>query len=175
MNDDPRVRAEASSQYTRIRLFAREPGDAGKGIAYSASVSDGATVILTAFGTETCCSNQKGAAVTEDNPAVPGETLFIYATGLGLITLDDGNVAGKPYAGPEMNQVNSPVSDAIAGGKTANIFSAGLATGMVGVYKVVLQLNSDMPTNPQTQLTIAQDIYVSNIVTFAVRNPNDQQ
>ena len=60
-----------------------------------------------------------------------------------------------------------------AGGRTANVLAAGLKPGMVGVYEVQLQLNSDLPTNPQTQLTIAQDIYVSNIVTFAVRNPAD--
>ena len=42
---------------------------------------------------------------------------------------------------------------------------------MIGVFEVRLQLNSDIPTNPQTQLTIAQDIYISNIVTFPVVNP----
>ena len=36
-----------------------------------------------------------------------------------------------------------------------------------------MQLNADIPTNPQTQLTIAQDIYVSNIVTFPVFIPNE--
>jgi hypothetical protein len=45
--------------------------------------------------------------------------------------------------------------------------------GTVGVFEVVLELNSDLPTDPKTQLTIAQDVYVSNIVTFAVLNPNE--
>jgi hypothetical protein len=43
---------------------------------------------------------------------------------------------------------------------------------MIGVYELRLQLNSDLPTNPQTQLTIAQDVYISNIVTFPLVNPN---
>ena len=43
--------------------------------------------------------------------------------------------------------------------------------GGVGVYELKLLLNPDIPTNAQTQLTIAQDIYVSNIVTFPVVNP----
>ena len=34
-----------------------------------------------------------------------------------------------------------------------------------------LELNSDLPTNPLTQFTIAQDIFVSNIVTFPLVNP----
>jgi hypothetical protein len=50
-----------------------------------------------------------------------------------------------------------------------------LAPGMVGVYELTLQLNSDLPTNLQTQLTIAQDIYVSNIVTVAILNPSAVQ
>jgi len=44
--------------------------------------------------------------------------------------------------------------------------------GAVGRYIVELELNSDIPTDPLTELTIAQDIYVSNIVTFPVVNPN---
>jgi hypothetical protein len=36
---------------------------------------------------------------------------------------------------------------------------------------VQLELNSSLTTDPQTQLTIAQSIYVSNIVTFPVKAP----
>jgi len=53
------------------------------------------------------------------------------------------------------------------------VLYAGMKVGSVGTYELRLLLNSDIPTNPQTQLTIAQDIYVSNIVTFAVVNPAD--
>jgi uncharacterized protein (TIGR03437 family) len=61
--------------------------------------------------------------------------------------------------------------NSIAGGKTANVLSASLKPGMTGVYEVVLQLNGDLPTDAHTQLTIAQDIYVSNVVTLAVSSP----
>jgi len=40
----------------------------------------------------------------------------------------------------------------------------------VGLYEVHLQLNSDMPTNPLTQVTISQFTYTSNIVTFPLVN-----
>ena len=60
----------------------------------------------------------------------------------------------------------------LAGGKTANVLEATLMPGAVGVYMVQLELNSSMPTDPLTQLTIAQDIYVSNIVTFPLVNTN---
>jgi uncharacterized protein (TIGR03437 family) len=70
----------------------------------------------------------------------------------------------------ESNTPNEFVSSLI-GGKTANVLYSGLQPGMVGVYRVELELNSDIPTNPNTQVTIAQDIYVSNIVTIPVFNP----
>jgi uncharacterized protein (TIGR03437 family) len=66
------------------------------------------------------------------------------------------------------------VDDAIVGGKTANPIFAGLKRGSVGIYEVKLLLNSDIPTNSQTQVIIAQDIYVSNVVTIPVVNPNAQ-
>ena len=77
---------------------------------------------------------------------------------------------GERYKGVELNEPVEFVSS-LAGGKTANVLFAGLKRGEVGIYEVHLELNSDLPTNPATQLTIAQDIYVSNIISFAVRNP----
>ena len=60
--------------------------------------------------------------------------------------------------------------NSIAGGKTADVISATLLPGSVGVYKVLLHLNPDLPTDPYSQLTIAQDIFVSNIVTLPIVN-----
>jgi len=62
----------------------------------------------------------------------------------------------------------------LAGGTTANVISANLAVGMVGVYEVRLELGLGTKPSPLTQLTIAQDIYTSNIVTIPVFDPNVQ-
>jgi len=59
----------------------------------------------------------------------------------------------------------------LAGAKTANVLLASPLPGSVGVFQVQLELNSDLPTDPLTQLTIAQFFYVSNIVTFPVKKP----
>jgi uncharacterized protein (TIGR03437 family) len=173
-NNEEKVRAYASGQYTRIVLEAKVPGAAGEGIAYSASANNGASIIMTAFSDALCCAGQSGAPITEANPARPGEIITVYATGLGFVQPDEAKFAlgnGKPYDGPP-NSLNTPVDDAIAGGKTANVLSASLKEGAVGIYEVRLMLNADIPTNPLTQLTIAQGLYVSNIVTFPVVNPN---
>jgi hypothetical protein len=170
INQDERVEAYAAGVFTRIRLRARIPGPEGNGIPYGVNVAEGAQVILTPTGSALCCANTFGAPVTEDNPAVPGETIIVYAAGLGLPTPADGVATGERFTGG-MNEPTEFVSS-LAGGKTANVLYAGLKPDEVGLYEVHLELNSDIPTNPATQLTIAQFIYVSNIVTVPVFNPN---
>jgi LysM repeat protein len=174
INDDPKVEAFPAGLFTRIRLRAREAGDAGIGIPYATKVNDGAQVILTATTPVLCCANVGGSPVTVENPALPGETIVLFATGLGLVKPLAALLSlrtGEAYDGPELNEPNEFVSS-LAGGKTANVLFAGLKQGAVGVYEVHLELNSDLPTNTATQVTIAQDIYVSNIVALPVFNPN---
>jgi uncharacterized protein (TIGR03437 family) len=62
----------------------------------------------------------------------------------------------------------TPVDNAQVGGSTANILSAGLLPGFLGVYQVQLQLLNTLPTNLFTQLYIAQNVFTSNIVTIPV-------
>jgi hypothetical protein len=59
----------------------------------------------------------------------------------------------------------------LAGGSTANVVTATLFPGTVGVWQVVFQLNSSLTDDPLTELTIAQQAAVSNVVTFPVKNP----
>lgn len=172
INEDPRVEAFPASAFTRIRLRARLPGPDGNNINYSARSREGDQVIMTATTPRLCCANS--GPVTEENPAVPGENIIVLATGLGLVK--DGNKefqnTGYAYDGPALNDPAEFVSS-LAGGKTANVLSAGMKPGTVGVFEVVLELNGDIPTDPKTQLTIAQDVFVSNIVTFPLVNPNE--
>jgi len=176
INQDPKVSAEASGEYTRIVVRARIEGPEGNGIPFGASASSGATEVMTAFassnGTTLCCANVADAPVTTDNPAIPGEFVVVYATGLGLPVLNDANApliqtgVQYPVGGPITNP-GSAVSS-IAGGSTADVISATLAPGMVGIFKVILHLNSSITTNLTTSVTIAQDIYVSEPVVFPV-------
>jgi uncharacterized protein (TIGR03437 family) len=181
INQDPEVRAEASGIFaTRILLFARAPGPEGNGIKFSVETDGAGTaeavVTLSVSGTELCCASQGGALITEENPAVAGQIINVYATGLGLPQPDaarEAFITGVPYNGPEVNEPIEFVS-ALAGGRTANVLSAALEQGKIGIYKVVLELNSGLPTNPVTQLTIAQGFQVSNIVSIPVYQPNPE-
>ncbi|MBL0156358.1 MAG: hypothetical protein IPP47_04565 [Bryobacterales bacterium] len=168
--NDPEVEASASGTFQRIRLRARVPGIEGNGIPFAASANIDAQVIMSAFNTALCCANQAGAVITEDNPAVPGETIVVLAGGLGLVSPQearDAMTTGQPYYGPALNDATEFVSS-LVGGKTANVLFAGLRVGSVGIYEVHLELNPDLPTNPKTEATIAQSYEVSNIFTLPV-------
>jgi uncharacterized protein (TIGR03437 family) len=172
-NHDPKVEAYASGLFTRIRLRARVPGPAGNGIRIGNATVEGGSAIISPFNGGLCCANQAGSLVTPQNPALPGETILIYATGLGVVKPDLARLAvktGSKYDGLVLNEPLAFVSS-MAGGKTANVLYTGMKNGTFALYEVHLELNSSQPTNPLTQLTIAQDIYVSNIATIPVFNP----
>jgi uncharacterized protein (TIGR03437 family) len=186
-NGDEKVVAAPSGSFTRIVLRAKVPGSEGNGLSISASANGGTftsstgvvttgtpTETMTAINSFLCCANVAGAPVNADNPAQPGELIGIFATGLGLVGPASALASiqdGVAYSGPALNDPNSSVSS-IIGGSTGNVLYAGLQVGAIGVYYVVLQLDSGLPTNPITQVTISQDIYTSNIVYIPVVSPN---
>jgi hypothetical protein len=62
INQDPKVSATPSGEYTRIVLAARVQGPEGNNIPYTASASTGATEVMTAFTPALCCANVEGTA-----------------------------------------------------------------------------------------------------------------
>jgi hypothetical protein len=132
--------------------------------------TSGAALLLTAYNPNMCCSNLEGTRVTESNPAVPGEMLYVFATGLGVTnpqTVDTGRV----FRGGSMYPLATPVDSILTGGTTANPVSVGLVPGTVGVYYVQFLLNAGLGSDKATQMTIAQQAFVSNVVTFPVSVP----
>ncbi len=182
-NPDEKVIASPSGEYTRIILTSKAPGPDGNGIAITVTntttSTTGTSISLATLGNAyTCCGTSGGTQITPDNPALPGEVISIYATGLGLATLADGatvaGASGQIYNGPAYNFPETLVDNAQAGGLTANVLSAALKPGMLGVFEVQLQLDPTLPTNPLTQLYIAQSFFTSNIVTIPIVSPSDQ-
>lgn len=167
---DPNVTAVASNQYDRIYFYSKIPGPNGEGLTYSAKVSSGTSLILTALGSTTCCANVKGSLVTTDNPAVPGEIVYVLATGLGPTNPSDIDT-GKILPNSTNNPPVVPVDSVLAGGTTANIVNVSPMAGNPGIYTVSFQLSTNLTTNPVTQLTIAQQAFISNVVTFPVALP----
>ena len=173
-NPDEKLVASPSQQFSRIVLTAKVTGPDGNGIKISGTNSTNADIVITALNGSTCCASVAGARVTADNPAVPGEVVTVYATGIGIVSKADGTpaaVTGQAYMGPAFNSPNVPVDNAQVGGLTANVINSGLVPGMLGIYQVDMQLDGTLPTNPNTQMYIAQNVFTSNIVTIPVVAP----
>lgn len=174
---DPNVFAYSTNEFTRLALSAINPGPQGEGTTVTVAVTTattntaGASLLLTAYNATMCCSNIEGALVTSDNPAVPGEMLYVLATGLGVTnpqTVDTGQIY---RGGSALNPLAVQVDSILTGGTTANPVSVGLVPGTVGIYYVQFLLNSGLSSNQSTQMTIAQQAFVSNVVTFPVAVP----
>src|SRR5207247_2644079 len=92
---DPNVYAAVANEYYRLTLTSITPGPQGEGTMVTENVTtastntSGATLLLTVYNGTMCCSNVEGALVTEQNPAIPGEMLYLFATGLGVTTPQD--------------------------------------------------------------------------------------
>lgn len=176
LNTDPQVTAKVADLFDRIILQARVGGPEGNSITYNASTSSGSQVTMTAFGSQLCCANVKGAPLTIDNPAVAGEIITVFATGLGLPVITSVNSSliadGQPYPVDAPPTQPNPGSccfvSATAGGSTADVLAATLMPGAVGIFEVDLHLNSGLATNANAALIIAQNVYVSNSVTIPI-------
>jgi uncharacterized protein (TIGR03437 family) len=173
-NPEEQVVASTAGSFSRIRIRAKIPGPEGNGIRLSTSSSEGATLVITITNLETCCANVAGAPVTPENPARPGEVILFYATGLGLVKPEEvqqSMTTGDPFTGPELNEPREFVS-ALINNTTANVLSAGLKPGAIGIYEVALELGGGTQPNPLAQVRISQNIYTSNVVTIPVFDPN---
>ncbi len=194
INADPEVNVTASTASVGyvLLLTAKVPGPLGNGIALATVVStattntSGAVLVITATSSALCCANRADAPITTLNPAVPGETIYFYATGLGVVCgpqdLDplnnciDGDAAkaglitGAAYTGPLSNVPLVPVNSTVGGGSSAVVGEAAVP-GSIGLYRVSIQLPGTLTNNPFTQLFIQQQFGASNIVTLPVGDP----
>lgn len=173
INADPDAVVTATPQGAtqRILLQAKIPGPAGDGIRYAARTEadeeDFAVLRLTATTPQLCCANVADAPVTQENPAVPGEMIYIYATGLGELlpfNAADATITGEIYRGPVVNNPQTRVNS-LTGESAPTVISAAMERGTHALYKVVLQLSpATAVVDGGTQLTISQSFYTSNIV-----------
>lgn len=168
--------------FHRLSLRSKIAGPAGEGIPYTATSGDGGngsiSLVVSSNSPATCCSNVKDSRITLQNPAVPGETIYVYATGLGPVDPEAAQMAartGERYSGPALNTpLPRNFVSSLAGGTTANVISAALEPGTFSLYKIVLELGpgTQVGDNRYVGLTISQHIYTSNVANVAIRDPN---
>ena len=114
-------------------------------------------------------AGQAGSPVTPESPVRPGEIVTVWAAGLGLVNTGDPALtvlAGVPYSGPDAPVLN-PVN-AFINGHSAQVISAILPQGAIGVYEVQIAVPADLPPDSRAQLLLVQNGASSNTVTFPV-------
>jgi minor extracellular serine protease Vpr len=79
--------------------------------------------------------------IGDDNPAIPGEPLTLYVTGLGPLDMDLVDGYGSPTSPPFAETVDA--FQVIVDGENCNVFFSGLAPGFVGLYQVNFYVPSD--------------------------------
>ena len=98
-------------------------------------------------------SPSKGSPITFDNPAAPGEKVTIWADGLGF--------TGDEAVFPVRATIN---------GEPAEVISARLPRGAVGVYEVVIALPAHIAPGREARLQLVQNSIPSNTVLFPVQS-----
>src|SRR5262249_4710969 len=104
------------------------------------------------------------------HPAQPGDTLTIYAIGLGATS--PGILAGDPAPTEPLSRlVNSPVVNFFLTGATA-ITAQPLFAGLTPTYAGLYQVNVTIPSNAPrgtVNLTLGFNDAISNAVQIAIQ------
>ncbi len=91
-----------------------------------------------------------GLLIGPDNPALAGEILVLYTTGLGPLSVDVPD--GVPAPSDPLAYTVDPV-DVFVDGESSEVFFSGLAPGFVGLYQVNFRVPRDAaPGNRQLQI-----------------------
>jgi len=95
-------------------------------------------------------AHSDGGLLTDASPARPGEAIVLYATGLGA--------TAPPIAYGEIPRRRAALSDSatfqvlLDGDPSARVSYAGAEPGFAGLYRIDLQLPSDLQTNPEIRI-----------------------
>jgi uncharacterized protein (TIGR03437 family) len=104
------------------------------------------------------------SAVSANAPAQPGETVLLYATGLGAVQtpVSDGGASSSSDA------TVAPASVMIAG-QPATVQYAGLAPGFAGLYQINAVIPSGLPTGNALVVVTVGGVSTTAQATIAVQ------
>lgn len=110
-------------------------------------------------------THANGQIVTPSNPARGGETVVVYATGVGPV--DQPQTSGEAAtAQPLANTRQTPT--VTLGGRAAQVFFSGLAPSFVGLNQLNVTLPANAPTGVQP-LAITSNGVAANTVNVPIQ------
>ena len=113
--------------------------------------------------------NQSGAINGPGSPAVQGEAIVVYLSGIGAVDTPVPTGTGSPAAEPLARAV-APAS-AMVGDRTAEVFFVGLTPGFVGLAQANLILPADAPVGPDIPLKLIVGDQRSNPLVISIAAP----
>jgi uncharacterized protein (TIGR03437 family) len=106
--------------------------------------------------------------VTSENPAVDGEVLLIYATGLGPVS--NTPVDGTPAPDTPL-AVTRTAPQITIGGEAAPVLWSGLAPGFVGLYQINVQVPTGLHGSNNVVATVSNERTLCGIRPVFERPP----
>jgi uncharacterized protein (TIGR03437 family) len=104
-------------------------------------------------------------AVTPSNPALPGEVVTIFATGLGPVSSTPATGTAAPV---EPQSITAFPPTVMVAGMQATVEFSGLAPGFVGLYQINVKLPAGLPSGIQ-ELVLEAAGRASKPVTIAIQ------
>jgi len=105
-------------------------------------------------------------SVPGSRPALRGEFISIYGTGLGAVSNQPATGAAAQANPPSVTTSTPTVT---IGGILAPVSFSGLAPGAVGLYQVNVQVPTGTPAGNAVPVTLSIGGVTSNTVTIAVQ------
>jgi len=130
------------------------------------TIAPAAPGIFVTSGQQGAILDGQGRLKDAASPAAVGDTVVIYATGLGATNpaVASGQVAP---ANPTAQVVTLP--QVTFGGVQGTVVYAGLTAGFVGLYQVNVQIPPGVPLGNAVPVVIIQNGVSSNVTSMAVR------
>jgi len=170
------MQAILSGNPYQAELVTSENGVSGKGFAIHSNPDN--IHVLTGCGGGACVTHANGALVNSASPANPGETVVIYAVGLGYTNPPAQTGQAAPasasvvfeYIGLDFSPNAGPSQLAELPGKPAGLVPAfaGLTPGGVGLYQVNVTLPATFPAVPSCGSSVSPFYPVSSNLTINI-------
>jgi uncharacterized protein (TIGR03437 family) len=138
----------------------------GQAIAISAFAPAIFTVPPGGSGAGAILHAGNGALITPSSPAVRGEFVSIYLTGLGPVqpAIPEGSAAPS---NPPAQTPGTPI--VLIGGAGAPVSFSGLAPTFAGLYQINVQVPQGAPSGQSVPITVSMGGVSSNTATLAIQ------
>lgn len=135
-----------------VTLIVARQGVAGPGVSIQLNAASPGLFVWN--GNDAIALHLNGQLVSTSAPAVGGEIIIVYASGLGRTAPDAtaGQLANIPAPLVKQSGLQVLLNGTPTG--PGSILYAGLAPGFAGLYQVNVQLPHTLPANPQIQISL---------------------